>query len=93
MGAHLFALQINRTFSFSLGPSQEEALCDERELFLFFIKLRVHLSLLCSPQDDRYHPHDYNMLAGQMISLPYPLEFEPTTTGADQAVIIVMSTC
>lgn len=39
-----------------------------------------------------YHPHNYTCSLGELYLYP-SLEFDPTTTEAEQPVIIVISTC
>lgn len=70
---------------FQPWPSQEEALCDERAFN--FESIRA-----CSFSTGWYHPHDYTCSLVEWYLYP-SLEFDPTTTEADQAVMIVINTC
>lgn len=70
---------------FQPWPSQEEALCDERAFY--FESIRA-----CVFSTGWYHPHDYTCSLVEWYLYP-SLEFDPTTTEADQAVMIVISTC
>lgn len=70
---------------FQPWSSQEEALCDEGAFYFGSIRA-------CAFSTWWHHPHNYTRSLVERYLYP-SLEFDPTTTEADEAVMIVISTC
>ena len=84
-GCSLVRSADKQNVQFQPWPSQEEALCDERAFN--FESIRA-----CSFSTGWYHPHNYTCSLVEWYLYPF-LGFDPTTSEADQAVMIVINTC